>query len=114
VNDHDRYMVFTTESADVDGESVQVRVHWGLVGGHVQMVGMDIRRFFSEVEGPATRAILQSDAHLLGGQLSESVLKGLPFADLAERSRHKLLHSTTAAPRQPAEDEVKAFLPTSL
>jgi hypothetical protein len=47
--------------------------------------------FFSEAEGPASRAILQGDGHLLTGQITGAALHGLRFEELVAGSRDKLL-----------------------
>jgi hypothetical protein len=99
----DQYLAFTTQPVTIGGETFYARVHWARVGGQVQVVGMDLRTFFSEAENTAAAEALEGDVRHDDPwpRLTTTVLRGLRFAEVAEESRQTLLRSLNAAPAPP-------------
>lgn len=108
-----QYRAFTTHPVDIADDAYQVRVHWAQRDGRMVVVGLDVRAFHSDAESPAVQAILQGDGdlHLLGGEVTTSVLRAVKFAEVTEESRRTLVESL-ASTWVAAGDEVKRALLT--
>lgn len=102
----DEYLAFTAAPVLIGDDTFYARVHWARVGGQVQVVGMDLRAFFSDDEQEATRVALEDGVHFdePWPRVSTATLRSLRFAEVAEASRRTLLESLeTAPPPLPAD-----------
>jgi hypothetical protein len=102
----DEYLAFTAAPVVIGDDTFYARVHWARVGGQVQVVGVDLRAFYSVGEQEATRVALEDglDFDEPWPRVSTATLRSLRFAEVAEASRRTLLDSLdTAPPPLPAD-----------
>lgn len=99
----DSAVVFTTAPVEIGDEMFNVRVHWARVGGQLQVVGLDLRTFWSDAEQEATRRALAKGVDFPQPlpRLTTSVLRGLRFAEVVEQS---LATAQAELPYAPEED----------
>lgn len=107
-----QYQAFTTHTVDIADDAYEMRVHWAKRDGRMVVVGLDVRAFHSGVESLAGEAILRGDSnlHLLGGEVTTSVLRAVKFAEVAEESRHTLVKSLEATWVAAGEEAERAAL----
>lgn len=101
----DTAVVFTTAPVEIGDEMFSVRVHWARVGGQLQVVGLDLRTFWSDAEQEATRKALAKGVDFLQPlpRLTTSVLRGLRFAEVVEQSLAKAVEDLPYAPEEDAK-----------
>lgn len=103
---NDGPVVFTSAPVEIGDDTFSVRVHWARVGGQLQVVGLDLRSFFSEQEQRATLEALAEGVH--GTQepmprITTAALRGLRFAEVVQESL-ATAEAQTALPYVPEED----------